>query len=505
MPTPRKTLYDRPLMVGAGVLLLAMVGSGVGITAALKLRDRDAVVSAPVAAAVRAPAPASGELADMVATVVPAVVQVQVTGLRHRTPGVITPDGTDSLRRFYDDAPQGEEPDADEVLGSGFIVDSKGLVVTNAHVVEGGSKIRVRLASGREVAAELVGADSKTDLAVLRIASDAGGLPTVNWGDSDKVRVGDAIFAVGSPFGLGSTVTSGIVSGRGREIGEGPYDDFLQIDAAINQGNSGGPLFDRYGHVIGVNTAIYSPSDSGGNVGIGFAIPAHMVQQVVRQLVTNGHVIRGQIGISIQPVTEDIADSMGLKEARGALVAGVTPDSPAARGGVRIGDVITRFGGAPVVNARDLTRLVAESTIGEVRPVEVLRNGQLVKLQVATMSAERPVLAAAPVALPSAATKGGSADILGLVVTRTTPELNARAEQPARATGLMITRVDPTSGGYDRGLEVGDLIIAANHLRVNSPEQLKAGVAAAGRAGRHNILLEVLRGDEHAFVAVPLS
>ncbi len=501
MATVRTPLSERPLLAGLAVLLLAMVGSGVGITAALKLRDRDTAATAPVPAAVRAPAPASGDLADMVATVVPAVVQVQVTGLRRHTPGVISPDGSDSLRRFYDDAPQGEAPDADEVLGSGFIVDSKGLVVTNAHVVEGGSKIRVRLASGREVGAELVGVDSKTDLAVLRIAGDGAALPTVKWGDSDKVRVGDAIFAVGSPFGLGSTVTSGIVSGRGREIGEGPYDDFLQIDAAINQGNSGGPLFDRYGHVIGVNTAIYSPSDSGGNVGIGFAIPAHMVQQVVRQLVTHGRVIRGQIGISIQPVTEDIAESMGLKEAQGALVAGVTPDSPAARGGLRIGDIITRFGGSPVIDARDLTRLVAESTIGEPRPVEVLRDGKRLKLQVAAMSAERPVLAAAPVALPAAS----SADMLGLVVTRTTPELNARAEQPPRATGLMITRVDPTSSGFDRGLEVGDLIIAANHARVERPDQLKGAVAAAARAGRRNILLEVLRGDEHAFVAVPLS
>ncbi|MGL4541463.1 MAG: S1C family serine protease, partial [Polymorphobacter sp.] len=348
MSTFRSSLSARPVIGGFAVLLLAMVGSGVGITAALKFRDSGvAAVAVTPAPALRAPAAVSGDLADMVATVVPAVVQVQVTGLRRRTPGVISPDDSEGLPRFYDDAPRAEEDAADEVLGSGFIVDAKGLVVTNAHVVEGGSKIRVRLASGREIAAELIGVDTKTDLAVLRISGDGAALPTVSWGESDKVRVGDAIFAVGSPFGLGSTVTSGIVSGRGREIGEGPYDDFLQIDAAINQGNSGGPLFDRYGHVIGVNTAIFSPSDSGGNVGIGFAIPAHMVQQVVRQLVANGRVIRGQIGISIQPVTEDIAESMGLPKAQGALVAGVSPNSPAARGGVRIGDIITRFGDAP--------------------------------------------------------------------------------------------------------------------------------------------------------------
>jgi serine protease Do len=304
---------------------------------------------------------------------------------------------------------------------------------------------------------------------------------------------------------LGSTVTSGIVSGRGREIGEGPYDDFLQIDAAINQGNSGGPLFDRNGHVIGVNTAIFSPGQDGGNVGIGFAIPAHMVQTVVRQLVANGHVTRGQIGVAIQPVTPDIADSLGMNEPSGALVAGVSADSPAARAGLRIGDVITRFNGATIGSARDLSRVVAETPVGDARPIEVLRDGRPVKLSVAVMNSEKAGPRVVPTSAPVAAAPDASAAVLGMTVMRTTPDLNARAEQPARATGVIVTRIDPASDSASRGIEVGDLIIAANNLRVDTPATLKAGVAAANKAGRHNVLLEVLRGPDHAFVAVPLG
>ena len=499
-------LATRPLLSGVLLFAVAAGGAGAGVTVALARQDRPHALGTagidPGFTKASLITPRTGSLAEMVASVSPAVVQVQVS----TKPQAAAAETGDLFQRFDDDRQRPSEGGSQGVLGSGFVIDAAGLIVTNAHVVENAQRISVKLADGREVRADLVGVDEKTDLAVLRLKEAGLQLPAIGWGDSDSLRVGDPIFAIGSPFGLGSTVTSGIVSGRGREIGEGPYDDFIQIDAAINQGNSGGPLFDSAGHVVGVNTAIYSPSDSGGSVGIGFAIPGHMVQSIVKQLVASGHVTRGQIGVAVQPVTADIADSLGLKQASGALIAGVSAGSPAARAGIRIGDIVTRFDGHAVTNARDLSRIVADSAVGKNQAVEVLRDGKPLALTVAVARGDRQLASIEPAALPvPRGGSGGSAALLGMTVAATNRELNAAAKQPALASGVMIMAVDPSGTSADRGLERGDLIIAANSVAVDTAAELQARVAAAERAGRHNVMLEVVRGDEHAFVAVPLA
>ena len=319
--------------------------------------------TSPVAALV-APAVKGGSLADMVAAVGPSVVQI-----------VIKPTAGVRQMQFFgarDEAPtQGG-------LGSGFIVDAKGIVVTNNHVVGDADTVTVQLSDGRELTGRVLGRDKQTDLAVVQIQG-GGSFQPVAWGDSDHTRVGDPIFAVGSPFGLGSTVTSGIISARGREIGAGPYDDFLQVDAAINAGNSGGPLFDAAGRVIGVNTAIFSPS--GGNVGIGFAIPAQMAHRVVAQIVAGGHVARGRIGVVLQTMTPDIARQLGAPDTKGALIAQVDPNGTAAQSALQAGDIVRSFGGKPVDDSRDLARLVADTKAGTTVRIAVVRRGQPVDLQ----------------------------------------------------------------------------------------------------------------------------
>ena len=326
------------------------------------------VISQPIrvtpVAAIAAPQLKPGSLADMVAAVGPSVVQI-----------VIKPTAGVRQMQFFgarDEAPtQGG-------LGSGFIVDAKGIVVTNNHVVGDADTVTVQLSDGRELTGRVLGRDKQTDLAVVQIQG-GGSFQPVAWGDSDHTRVGDPIFAVGSPFGLGSTVTSGIISARGREIGAGPYDDFLQVDAAINAGNSGGPLFDAAGRVIGVNTAIFSPS--GGNVGIGFAIPAQMAHRVVAQIVAGGHVARGRIGVVLQTMTPDIARQLGAPDTKGALIAQVDPNGTAAQSALQAGDIVRSFGGKPVDDSRDLARLVADTKAGTTVRIAVVRRGQPVDLQ----------------------------------------------------------------------------------------------------------------------------
>jgi len=333
-------------------------------------------------------------LADMVEAVGPSVVQIQVVkqgGVQRMampfggSGGSGDDDGgqmNDQLRRFFGfgSGPgemQQQQAPAQRALGSGFIVDRSGIVLTNNHVVDGASEVKVQLSDGREFTGRVLGTDPKTDVAVVRI-NGGGNFRAVQWGDSDHIRVGDSVFAVGSPFGLGNTVTSGIISARSRDIGEGPYDDFLQVDAAINSGNSGGPLFDASGRVVGINTAIYSPS--GGNVGIGFAIPAQMARKVAEQIVAHGSVARGHIGVALQEVTPDIADAMGMKNTDGALIASVDVDSPAFFSGLKQGDVVQSFSGKPVKDGRAFARMVAEAEAGKRVPITVVRDGHQVAL-----------------------------------------------------------------------------------------------------------------------------
>ena len=326
--------------------------------------------------------------APLVKATQPAVVTVRTSGrVAQANTQQIDPQMREFMERFFGrhfpGLPHGQGPGGRQAqgLGSGFIVDARGMIVTNDHVIDGAEEITVVMQDGTEYDATLIGTDPKTDLAVLRIEAGQS-LPTVPWGNSDKVEVGDWAIAIGNPFGLGGSVTAGIVSARGRDISSGPYDDFFQIDAPINRGNSGGPLFDQQGHVIGVNTAIFSPS--GGNVGIGFAIPANQARDVVEDLIDDGSVDRGWLGVSIQPVTEEIADAIGLEAAKGALIAEIVGDGPAEDGGLRRGDVILSFGASEIETVRDLTRTVAETDPGTRTKVRVFRRGEEKTLTIKT-------------------------------------------------------------------------------------------------------------------------
>lgn len=278
-----------------------------------------------------------------------------------------------------DPAPQQRPAQRAEALGSGFVVTADGYIVTNNHVIDKASSITVTLDDGTQMPAKLVGADPKNDLAVLKIRP-AKPLATVAWGNSDGLRVGDQVLAIGNPFGIGTTVTAGIVSARGRDLHSGPYDDFIQIDAPINRGNSGGPLVDAAGRVVGINTAIYSPN--GGSVGVGFAIPSDQAQKVVAELMKDGSIQHGFIGVQIQPVTADIADAIGLRQAEGALVAGVNDGTPAAKAGLKAGDIITALGGSPIKSPRDLSRMVADLSPGTSKSLSVWRTGKTKDLSI---------------------------------------------------------------------------------------------------------------------------
>jgi serine protease Do len=349
-------------------------------------------------------------------------------------------------------------------LGSGFVINADGYVVTNNHVVANASEIRVKLADGREVAGKVVGGDAKTDLALLKV--DATGLPVIPLGDSSKLEVGEPVMAVGNPFGLELTVTTGIVSATGRSIGAGPYDDFIQTDASINPGNSGGPLINARGEVIGVNTAI--ASGNGGSVGIGFAIPTNLAKPVVAQLADSGHVTRAWLGVSIQPVTKELATGFGLPDTSGALVSGVMEDSPAAKVGLKQGDVITKWDGHPVVRGTDLPRAVAETRVGREVPIEVVRDGKPLSLTVKVAQLEergRKVASAEP-----------AATNLGIAARSLTPDM-ARSLNVPDGRGVLVERVEDGSRAQNAGIEAGDVIVEVNRVPVANVEALRTALA----------------------------
>ncbi|MDH3669187.1 MAG: Do family serine endopeptidase [Paracoccaceae bacterium] len=453
---------------------------------------------APMTAGASAAASVLPSFSDLVKKAQPAVVTVKVASSGTPAPatrGKPLPDDPalrDFMERFFGRGfgGEGQPPQRQrraQGLGSGFIIDASGLIVTNNHVIDGADTITIVLQNGDELEGNLVGRDKKTDLAVIRVEADAP-LPTVPWGDSDAVEVGDWAIAIGNPFGLGGSVSAGIVSARGRDIRSGPYDDFIQVDAAINRGNSGGPLFDQEGNVIGVNTAIYSPS--GGNVGIGFAIPSNLVREVVADLINGGTVERGWLGVSIQPVTDEIAGSLGLAAAEGALIARVTEDSPAEEAGLKTGDVILAFGEDPVETLRDLTRAVAGADPGTKTTVTVWRGGEARELALTTgrMPGERQAAAALP---PPAAT-GSEFAALGLTVLS--------ADQ-----GLAVADVDPASDAASKGVRPGDVIVSANQEPIDSVGALENVVAQAREQDRKSVLLLVAREGGQRFVTVELG
>ncbi len=389
-------------------------------------------------------------------------------------------------------------------LGSGFIIDPSGLVVTNNHVIDGADEITVTLHDNTVLKATLVGRDESGDIALLRVKPDKP-LPAVAFGDSDKARVGDWVIAIGNPFGLGGSVTAGIVSARGRNIHQGPYDYFLQTDAAINQGNSGGPLFDMDGNVVGMNTAIYSRS--GGSVGIGFSIPSNMVKTVVAQLRDVGHPVRGWLGVRIQQVTPDIAESLGLKEPTGAMIAGVNDDGPADKAKIRNGDIILKFNGQTVKDMPSLPRIVAENEVGKQVPIILWRDGKEVTVQ-ATL-AEKPsdseLAAADPGAKSGPAGKTTTLTGLGLKIAPITPELKDKFQLADDLKGVVIVDVAPDSPGSERGLKPGDVIAEVQQGAVTSPEDVVKRIDAVRKENRKSVLILIQGRDGLRWVPLPLT
>ena len=399
--------------------------------------------------------------------------------------------------------PGGPNPPSPRVasLGSGFIIDPIGLIVTNNHVIANAEQITVTLSDDTILQAEVIGRDAVSDLALLKVEPKAP-LPAATWGDSSKTRVGDWVLAIGNPFGLGGTVTSGIISATARDIHSGPYDDFLQTDASINRGNSGGPMFNLAGEVIGINTAIFSPS--GGSIGIGFAIPSTSARPIIEQLKATGKVERGWIGARIQPVTEEIAEAVGLDKSRGAMIAAVDPASPAAQAKLQPGDVILAYDGKPIDRSRQLPRLVADSAPDTLVKLAMWRDGkeQEVELKVAALNPSHP---APPPPEPEKPTPPPSIDALGLKLTKVTAELRKQFSLPDAAKGVVVTEVSQNSPGATQGLRPGDLVVAVGHEAVGSLEEVQQKIAVAKKNGHKNILVQVEREGSARFIALPFE
>jgi serine protease Do len=464
---------------------------------------------AATAALAQLPGPdAPPSFADLAARLSPAVVNISTaTGMGEPEPEMpeIPPGAPfeDLFRDFFERHQQG--PRSVSSLGSGFVIDPSGLVVTNNHVIENADEITVNFPDGTALEATLVGRDPKTDLAVLKI-EPAAPLAAVPFGNSDSMRVGDWVMAIGNPFGLGGSVSAGIISAQNRDINAGPYDSFIQTDAAINRGNSGGPLFNMAGEVIGVNTAIISPT--GGSIGIGFAVPSNLARTVVAQLREFGETRRGWLGVRIQTVTPELAESLSLPKASGALVAEVTPDGPAAVAGIEAGDVIVRFDGREVPSMRELPRMVADTAVGERVPVDVVRRGETKTVMVDLGRLEEgeaiEAAAAAPGAAPEAAPPA-TETVLGLTLEALTAERRAELDLPDDVNGVFVSAVEAGGPAAEKGMRPGDVIVEVGQEPVASPADVAARVEATRADGRRSALFLVRNGEELRFVAIPLD
>ena len=462
------------------------------------------------------PSPARGpdSVADVAEGLQDAVVNISTTqtlkGSAEALPNGPGPKGS-PFEEFFDDFfdDEGGNGLARKVssLGSGFVIDPGGLVVTNNHVIEGADEIVVNFTDGTSLkVTKILGHDPKTDLALLKVEPKTP-LKAVTFGDSTKMRVGDWVMAIGNPFGLGGSVTVGIISATRRDINAGPYDDFLQTDAAINRGNSGGPLFNMDGEVIGVNTAIISPS--GGSIGIGFAVPSNSAVLVLDQLKEFGETRRGWLGVHVQNVTEEIAASLGLAEPKGALVAKVSPGSPAAAAGIQPSDVIVKFDGESIENMRSLPRAVAATAIGKSVPLELLRKGETKSFSVTIGRLPDDVEDADAVkgedkVPPEPKPEPEREDLLGLSLAPLTGDLRKRYGIAESIEGVVVVEVKPNSPAAEKDVKPGDVIVEVTQEKVRQPQDVKTRLLAVRKSGRRSVLLLLSDGKgELRFVAVP--
>jgi serine protease Do len=501
----------------AALNILTAAASGVALIVGLgafTLVPNKPAAHPPAPAAHAAPPPAQStprmlengapfSFADLVERVGPSVVTVTVEEELQATQDIVPDNLPEPFRNFFNQFGNGGQPARPRkavAMGSGFIVDKSGYIVTNNHVVQDGKKITVKLSDGRELEAHVVGTDQATDVAVLKVKNDKP-LPAAEFADDRQVRVGDWVIAVGNPFGLSNTVTAGIVSSIGRDVGNGPYTDFIQIDAPINRGNSGGPTFDLQGKVIGMNSMIFSPS--GGSVGIGFAIPSSTIREVIAQLEAHGRVARGWLGVEIQSVTPEIAASIGSKETKGAIVATITPGGPAAKGGFQQGDIVLALNGKSVEDSRDLTRRVAALPAGATAAFTVVRGGATKTLNVKIgVRQDQQVASNQPAKPQPGAAMTGEAMGLGLVAV--TPDMRRQFNLDNTVNGVLVTRVDPNSDAADKGIQPGDVVVSVANKSVRTPQDIKSRVADAHAAGRNTVLVLVTGNNGQRFIALKI-
>ncbi|MET1411555.1 DegQ family serine endoprotease [Roseibium sp. HPY-6] len=434
------------------------------------------------------------DLAENLADAVVNISTAQTVQGRRSVPMPQVPDGS-PFQEFFEEffnrqnRDNGQAPRRVQSLGSGFVIDgTEGIIITNNHVIEGADEITANFNDGTKLRAEIIGTDEKTDLAVLKVEPETP-LKAVDFGNSESIRVGDWVMAIGNPFGLGGTVTVGIVSARNRDINSGPYDNFIQTDASINRGNSGGPLFDMQGNVIGINTAIISPS--GGSIGIGFAIPAKTAMRVIDQLREFGETRRGWLGVRIQEVTDEIAESLAMNEAMGALVAGVTENGPAAKAKIEAGDVILKFDGNDVEEMRELPRMVAETAIGKEVEVVVLRKGDEVTINVILERLEENTPTEASVQADEQPEEEpvAKSEVLGMMLAELDDELREQFSIESDVTGVVVTEVKPDSSAAEKRITAGDVIREVAQEPVETPEDVETEIAKLKDDGRRSALL----------------
>ena len=479
-----------------------------------RIAGAGAMLAAAIVVAVPAlPEPADartvpGSFADLAEELSPAVVNISTSQSveRPENGGPQVPPGSpfeDLFRDFFDQG-QPRQPREVQSLGSGFVISAEGYIVTNNHVIDGADEITANFIDGTSLEAELIGTDPKTDLAVLKVEPDEP-LDFVTFGDSDAARVGDWVLAIGNPFGLGGSVSAGIISARNRDINAGPYDDFLQTDAAINRGNSGGPLFNMDGDVIGVNTAIISPT--GGSIGIGFAVPAAIAESVVAQLREFGQTRRGWLGVRIQTVNDELAEALGLEEATGALVADVTRDGPAEEAGIQAGDVILKFDGQDVEEMRDLPRIVADTEVGSKVRVVVFRKGKTQSVLVEIGLLEE---ASAAGVAPAGGDDGDADEApertelgeLGLTLGTLTGSAREEFSVPENVDGVLVMDVDPEGPAAEEGISRGHVVVEVAQEPVSTPQDVLDRVAEVKESGRKAVLFLIHAGGDLRFVPV---